>query len=182
MIQLQKKSANRLISTYNQMMQTMRDAFEQVEPSDMSLQKALNLAKHQAIHIGEVTSGEAHEISEYIKRDINDAAEYMMDSSAEFYDWLMLDIEIVERKVMDLFLSVAEHTRLELEQFKQTGAMPKTTAVEQVPIYKIGEITGPGSLICESCGKVKPFLSSAEITDCEQCGHHRFIRRHQNNS
>jgi len=82
MIQLQKKPASHLISAYNQMMQEMRDAFEQAEPSDMSLQKALDLAKQQAVHIGEVTAEEAHEIGEYIKRDINDAAEYMMDSSA----------------------------------------------------------------------------------------------------
>ena len=160
------------------MMQEMRDAFEQADPSDMSLQKALDMAKHQAVELGVITADEAHEISEYIKRDINDAAEYMMDSSAEFYDWLMLDIEIIERKVIDLFLSVADHTRVELEQFRQ--AVPDASQDQsQTPVYKSGEITGPGTLICESCGKIKPFLSSDEITDCSQCGHNRFIRRQQ---
>ncbi len=177
MIQFQKKSTTHLITAYNQMMEEMRNAFEQADPSDMSLQKALDLAKHQVVHLGEVTAEEAHEISEYIKRDINDAAEYMMESSAEFYEWLMLDIEIIERKVMDLFLSVADYTRVELEQFKQ--AKPEQTGVEQIPVYKSGEITGPGTLICESCGKTKPFFSSDEITDCERCGHNRFIRRQQ---
>ena len=180
MIQFQKKSTTHLITAYNQMMEEMRNAFEQADPSDMSLQKALDLAKHQVVHLGEVTAEEAHEIGEYIKRDINDAAEYMMDSSAEFYDWLMLDIEIIERKVMELFLSVADRTRIELEQFKQ--AKPEQTGVEQIPVYKSGEITGPGTLICESCGKAKPFLSSDGITDCERCGHNRFIRRQQSDS
>jgi len=175
MIQLQKKSAHHLISAYNQMMKEMRDAFEQADASDMSLQKSLDLARHQAVHLGEVTAEEAFEIGEYIKRDINDAAEYMMDSSAEFYDWLMLDIEIIERKVIDLFLSVADHTRIELEQFKQP-----TSLSEQIPLYKSGEITGPGSLICKNCGKAKPFLSSDEITDCVKCGHNHFIRRQSN--
>lgn len=177
MIQLQKKPASHLISAYNQMMQEMRDAFEQEEPSDMSLQKALELAKHQAVHIGKVTTEEAHEIGEYIKRDINDAAEYMMDASAEFYDWLMLDIEIIERKVMDLFLSVADHTRIELEQFK----LVEKTAAER-PVYKSGEITGPGTLLCANCDKAKPFLSSDEITNCSRCGHNRFIRRQHSGS
>ena len=184
MIQFQKKSANHLITAYNQMMEAMRNAFEQADPGDMSLQKALNLAKHQVVLPGEVTAEEAHEIGEYIKRDINDAAEYMMDSSAEFYDWLMLDIEIIERKVMDLFLSVADHTRVELEQFKQdkdlsAQAKSEQAGIEQIPVYKSGEITCPGTLICENCGKAKAFLSSDEITDCEPCGHHRFIRRQQ---
>ena len=182
MIELQKKSANHLISAYNQMMKEMRDAFEQTDPSDMSLQKALDLARHQAVHLGKVTAEEAHEIGEYIKRDINDAAEYMMDSSAEFYDWLLLDIEIIERKVMDLFLSVADHTRIELEQFKQTSPQSDQILTEQIPVYKSGEITGPGTLICENCGKVKPFLSSDEITNCERCEHNRFIRRQSSDS
>ena len=164
------------------MMQEMRDALEQTEPSDMSLQKALDMAKHQAVELGVITTDEAHEISEYIKRDINDAAEYMMDSSAEFYDWLMLDIEVIERKVIDLFLSVADHTRIELEQFRRTvpdAGVGAKSDEKQIPVYKSGEITGPGTLICESCGKIKPFLSSDEITDCSQCGHSRFIRRQQ---
>jgi len=178
MTQLKKKPSNHLISAYNQMMQEMRNAFEQADSSDMSLQNALDMAKHQAIHIGEVTAEEAHELGEYIKRDINDAAEYMMETSSEFYDWLMLDIEIIERRVIDLFLSVADHTRVELEQLNrpQVDLEPG-----QIPIYKSGEITGPGTLICESCGTVKAFLSSDAITDCEQCGHGRFIRGHQGN-
>ncbi len=176
MTQLQKKPANHLVSAYNQIMQEMRNAFEQTDANDISLQKALDMAKHQAIHIGEVTAEEAHEIGEYIKRDINDAAEYMMETSSEFYDWLMLDIEIIERRVIDLFLSVADHTRVELEQFNRP---PVDSEPNQIPLYKSGEITGPGTLICEQCGAVKAFPSSGAITDCEQCGHGRFIRGHQ---
>ena len=174
MNQLQKRSPNHLISAYNQIMREMRGAFEQADPSDMSLQRSLNIAKDQVERLGDITAEEAHEIGEFIKRDINDAAEFMMDSNAEFYDWLLLDIEVIERKVVDLFLSVADHTRIELEQFK-IAKMP----AEQIPLYKSGEITGPSTLICESCGKAKPFLSSDAITDCEKCGHNRFIQRHK---
>lgn len=177
MIQLEKKSAKHLINAYNQMMTEMRSAFEKADVSDMTLQNALETAKHQVVHLGGVTAEEAHEIGEFIKRDVNDAAEYMMDSSAEFYDWLLLDIEMIERKVVELFLSVADHTRIELEQFKRTSIDSKQVSPEQVPVYKSGEITGPGVLICESCGTVKKFLSSDKISACGQCGNERFIRR-----
>ena len=179
MIQLQKKSAAHLISAYNQMMADMRQAFAQSSPDHMSLQKALNLAKQQAVHIGEVTAEEAHEIGEYIKRDINDAAEFMMESSAEFYDWLMLDIEMVERKVMELFLSVADHTRVELEQFRQVNARSQVNPGDRAAVYRSGEITAPGNLICEHCGTSYPLFSSSEIQDCKSCGHHRFSRQRQ---
>jgi hypothetical protein len=121
MIKLQIQPANHLISAYNQMMESMRYAFDNSEIGDMTLQQALDAARHQAVHAGSVTAEEAYELGEHIKRDINDAAEHMMEASAEFYDWLMLDIDVIERKVMDLFLSVAEHTRVELEQFINTS-------------------------------------------------------------
>ncbi len=119
MIPLQIKSAKHLTSAYDQMIETMREAFEQDDTNDMSLQKALDLAKFQAVRRDELSAEEAFEIGECIKRDINDAAEYMMETSTEFYDWMMLDIEIIERKVVKLFLTVADYTRVELALFGQ---------------------------------------------------------------
>lgn len=162
------QSPNRLIKTYNQMMAAIRETFENTDTSDQTLQKALSEAKEQAIHLGEVTAEEAHEISEYIKRDINDAAEYMMETSAEFSDWLMLDIEIIERNIIDLFLSVADRTRVELEQFKNPPHDPNE--------YHSGEITGPGTLVCTQCGHNVPFITTGEIEPCPECKNTTFRR------
>lgn len=120
MIKLQKKSSKHLISAYNQIIREMRKTFDRTSADEISFQQSLDLAKQQIVHLGEVTAEEAHEIGEYIKRDINDAADFMMETSAELYDWLLLDIEVVERKVLDMFLSVADKTRIELEQFTVT--------------------------------------------------------------
>lgn len=162
------KPANRLVNAYNQMMASIREAFEETDTSDTSLQQALNTAREQVAHFGEVTVDEAHEISEYIKRDINDAAEYMMESSAEFSDWLMLDIEVIERKVIDMFLSVADRTRVELEEL--------TRNTKELSLYYSGEITGPGTLICTECGHQIPFVTTAPIEPCKKCGHNTFKR------
>jgi len=168
MSQKDRQSSSHLVKAYNQMMANIRAAFENTDTSDMSLQNALNNAKDQAVHLGELTVEEIHEISEYVKRDINDAAEYLMESSAEFNNWLMLDIEVMERKVVDLFLSVADRTRIELEQLKDHQK-------EQIT-YKSGEITGPGTLQCTECGQLKPFLTTGEINTCSKCGGGTFVR------
>lgn len=164
----EKHPANRLVNTYNQMMASIRKTFEETDTSDTSLQQALNAAKEQAVRLGAVTLEEAHEISEYIKRDINDAAEYMMESSAEFGDWLMLDIEVIERKVVDMFLSVADRTRVELEQLKHH--------TQELSLYYSGEITGPGTLVCTECGYQMPFMTTAQIETCPDCGNNTFRR------
>jgi hypothetical protein len=109
-----------LIESYNQMMRRVKDTIDNAETHAMpTLQKAIEQAQQQAIHLGEVTLDEADEVARYIRHDINDAAEYLMESSHEFSDWLLLDIEIIEQKVLELFLSVADKTRLELQQFVQ---------------------------------------------------------------
>jgi hypothetical protein len=109
-----------LIESYNQMMRRVKDTIDNAEAHAMpTLQKAIEQAQQQAIHLGEVTLDEADEVARYIRHDINDAAEYLMESSHEFSDWLLLDIEIIEQKVLELFLSVADKTRLELQQFAQ---------------------------------------------------------------
>lgn len=157
---------DRLVNAYNQMMASIRETFENTD--DSSLQTALNEARDKAAHLGEVTLDEAHEISEFIKRDINDAAEYMMETSSEFGDWLMLDIEILERKVVDMFLSVADRTRIELEQFQDRA--------RELSLYYSGEITGPGTLICADCGRKVQFLTTAQIEPCPKCGNNTFKR------
>jgi len=118
MIQLQKKSANHLICAYNQMIQEMLIAFKQTDAGYVTLQRALEISKRRVLRNGDASAEEIYEIGEFIKHDINDAAEYMMENCSEFIDWLSLDIEIIERKVIDVFLDVAEITRLEIARLK----------------------------------------------------------------
>ena len=96
-----------------------------------------------------------------IKRDINDAAEYLMETSQEFSEWLMLDIDIIEQKVLELFLSVADKTRLELEQLSHPSC--------ELRLYHAGEITGRGTLVCSHCGQQVQFQTTSKIPQCPNC-------------
>ena len=168
MIQMSEQPSHRLIDAYNHMMASIRTAFEKAEDSEMSLSKAISMAREEITHISDITQDEAEEISTFIKRDINDAAEYMMESSSEFGDWLMLDIEVIERKLIDLFLSVADKTRVELEQLGVQNRKPS--------VYYSGEITGPGTLQCTACGHKVGFTTTSHIKPCAECGHNTFKR------
>jgi zinc ribbon family protein len=167
------KNEASLIEAYNQMMGRVKDSIDKAEANTMpTLQKAIEQAKDQAIHLGEVTLEEAEEIGNYIKRDVNDAAEYLMETSHEFSEWLMLDIDIIEQKVVELFLSVADKTRIELEQLSHP-------ACNIITEYKSGEITGPGTLICMNCEKLIQFSTTGSIPECSECGGKTFKRAEQ---
>jgi len=160
-----------LNKAYNLMIARVRDRIESAEANAVpTLQKAIEHARNQATHLGEISLEEAEEIGNYIKRDINDAAEYLMETSHEFSDWLMLDIELIEQKVLELFLSVADKTHIELEQLSRPSC---NTALQ---LYRSGEITGPGSLKCTKCKQLVQFNTTSEIPQCKQCGGSEFKR------
>jgi len=159
-----KQNETSMIEAYNQMMSRVKDSIDTAEATAVpTLQKAIDQARKEAIHLGEVTIEEAEEIGNYIKRDINDAAEYLMETSHEFSEWLMLDIDIIEQKVLELFLSVADKTRIELEQLSR----PSCTGTKNQ--YYTGEVTGPGSLICVNCEQMIQFNTTGTIPDCSRC-------------
>ena len=160
-------------ATYNKMLLAIRKAFECTNNIQISLQQAISSAKVEMVNLGLVNESAAHQISEYIKQDINEAAEDMMESNEEFCDWLMLDIDIVERKVIDMFLSVADSTRLEIEQFNGKNCSP---ANYKPSIYNMGEITGFGTLQCTQCGGSVGFTRTTVIHSCKQCDNTKFVR------
>ena len=160
---------NSLIDAYNQMMARIKDSIESAEAHAVpTLQKAIDQAKQQAIHLGEITLEDAEEIGNYIKRDINDAAEYLMETSHEFSEWLMLDIYIIEQKVLELFLSVADKTRIELEQL--------THPAYQRSQNQTSEISCPGSLIGEASGEGIDITTTVQIPPCPKCRKTEFKR------
>ncbi len=175
MVTPNKHNDTSLVEAYNLMMSRVRDSIDNAEAHAMpTLQKAIERARDQAIHLGEVSLEDAEEIGNYIKRDINDAAEYLMETSHDFSEWLMLDINIIEQKVLELFLSVADKTRLELEQL--SASTHNTTTNYTPSTYNSGEVTGPGSLICNHCKQMIQFNTTATIPNCDQCGGQFFHR------
>jgi len=170
-----KQDDSSMVDAYNQMMARVKDSIDSAEAHAVpTLQKAIEHARKQAIHLGEVSVEEAEEVGNYIKRDINDAAEYLMETSHEFSEWLMLDIEIIEQKVLELFLSVADKTRIELEQLSRPGCGIEAESVGV--IYKTGEITGPGTLVCTNCNERVQFSTTHTIPDCIKCTGQSFKR------
>ena len=188
MIQFENRSANRLVRAYNRMVGVMRDAFNGKQRSSMTLQRALEIARNEIVNDGTLTADEAWELAEYIKMDVNDGAELMMEFCAEFYEWLSLDIDIIERKVMDMFLSVADNTRNIIAQVQHGPAR-----LADSPSSKLKRIAGPDmtrsndllarayyGMICAHCGLNRH--PGAAGGTCEACGHDKFIKSKKDHS
>ena len=121
MTEQQPSPAERLTAAYNRMMERIRELMEDTEDKGIpTLEEGIKQAGNKAVELGEITREEAEKLGGWIKRDMEEATQYLASGGREFAAWLKFDIEQVEKRVLDVLLSVADRTKLELEAFERS--------------------------------------------------------------
>ncbi len=126
----------------------------------ISLHQIIEEAKDKAIELDELTEKDAIKLTQWLKRDLEDAAMYLSETSHEIKDWLGFESIMLESELFLMFLDIADKTTVELQQFKENA---------QHPEYHTGEITGPGTLTCDECGEKLHFYRAGKIPPCPKC-------------
>lgn len=162
-------ATEKLIEAYHRMIERVRNAIEQAESRALpNIRQNVEKARETAVDLGELTHDEAEKVAYFVKRDVQDAAQHLSESSHELADWLRFDIDRIEDQLLEAFSSVADHTKLEWLELRQE--------LENDPPYHSGEIAGPGSLYCTACNEAVHFHQIASIPECPRCGNTTFRR------
>ena len=157
---------NKLIAAYSDFMihinETMEDTLH-------SFAEALEISKQKTSESNELSHEELDKISGYVKRDVEHAAQGLTakEDKNSLSEWFKFDVELIENFTLDAFLSVADKTRIELAKIKQLA---------ETHTYHSGDITVPGTFICDACGKEIAFKTASEIPECPACHANTFIR------
>ncbi|MBK1618674.1 hypothetical protein CKO42_09555 [Lamprobacter modestohalophilus] len=162
------KTEDRLVKAYEQMLERAREAVNEAEEATPKLRAMLDNARDHMVELGELTREEAHKVAEYIERDIEDAAHYLADTGEDLRAWWRFDLELIEQRMLEAFSSVADQTRIQLEQWSERA--------RQASLYQAGQITGPGTLVCDKCGAETRFTRAGRIPPCSECGGLTFQR------
>lgn len=171
---IESKQIEKLVKAYEDMMQRVRKSLHQAQENTLpKLTEYIDEAQEKLVELGELSSEEAEKIAGYLKRDIHEAGSFLAETGEELETWLSLDVALIEQHLFDLFLTVADKSRLELIQFKQDIKMGSP--------YHTGEITSPGVLICKTCQKELHFHKTGHIPPCSGCSHTEFTRKHKGN-
>ncbi len=153
---------DRLVNAYEKMLEQVDEMLGKAEKTSLPLlRKSIDVTRDKMVEMGELTREEAEKISDYLERDMKDAAHFLNETGEEFRHWFKFDVELMEARVMDLLAKVADRTRLEMDRF--AGQMREASS------YHTGEITGPGTLICTACGKELHFHKAGHIPPCPKC-------------
>ena len=172
MTKQQPTATESLIAAYNRMLERVQELMEDAEDKAIpTLEEGIKNARNKAVELGEISAEEAEKIGGWIKRDMEEASLYLASGGREFANWLKFDIEQVEKRVLNVLLSVADRTKLELEAFERS--------IEANNIYRAGEITGAGVLACKDCGEQMHFYETSTIPACAKCKGTKFKRPRQ---
>ena len=160
----------RMVAAYERMLARADEMMQRAEQSTIpTLRKALEQARDKAVEFNELTREEAEKLSEYVERDMRDAAHLLAETGEELRQWWRFDVELIEHKLMELFANVADKTRLELEQLAEQA--------REASYYHTGEVTGPGTLVCTACGEELHFTKAGHIPPCPACQGKRYQRQ-----
>ncbi|VAW71917.1 hypothetical protein MNBD_GAMMA10-1279 [hydrothermal vent metagenome] len=131
------------------------------DKSAQLLHHFINQAKDKAVALEELTEEDAAKVARWLKRDMNDFIDYLVEGENELKDWLGFETNLLENVFLDLLLQTADKTTVELLALKENA--------RRASIYHTGEITAPGTLICDKCGEVLHFHKTAKIPPCAKC-------------
>jgi len=160
-------SENKLTKAYNDFMEYM---YEATDDTLHSIAEGLEEAKEKISELGGLTQEEIDHVADAVSRDLQGAATSLPNNDMDSLSaWFKFDVELLENFALDSFLSVADKTRIELAQLAQI-------AEQYSHPYKSGDLTGPGTFVCQKCGKTIAFKSAGIIPVCPECGTETFIR------
>ena len=155
---------------YERLLETaIEDAHKLEKATGPKLHRLIDEAKQKLSDMEELTEEQVDRIGDYLKRDLLDAASYLSETGKDFTTWLGFDIELIEERLKQRFIQAADQTTVELLKLKEQA---------EIIGYRTGELTGPGTLICDACGEKLHFHRVSHIPPCAKCKGTDFHREH----
>lgn len=157
-----KEGGEYLLKGYDLLLERASDALEAIgDKRAPSLRDLLDKAKARAAELGELSAEEGERIMGYVTRDLFDAARHLAEEERDIADWLRLDLLLIEQRLLHRVSLLAEQARIEFKHIKKDPKHPLE--------WRTGEITGIGTLVCNSCGKSLHFYKTGHIPPCPKC-------------
>jgi polyhydroxyalkanoate synthesis regulator phasin len=158
-----------LSKAYDRILDLSKRALDEVkEESGPLVEKVLQRARENAVELGELTREQAEKASDYIVRDLHDAAEFVGKQKREMSEWLGFEGSHVESETLKRFSSMVDQAKHELGHLARSA-----TGFGE---WRTGEITGVGTLKCKKCEHKLHFHKTGHIPPCPTCQGTTFVR------
>ncbi len=161
------ETREKLEHAYEKMVERVHHLWDS-DGNQYSLRQAILHARDKAEELQEITREDANKVADYVNRDLHEMGRYLHETGQELHDWFRFDVKLIEDRMLEKLISVADKTRLELAALQEQN--------REASRWQTGEITGPGTLICLQCGEQLHFKKTGYIPPCPKCHKTKFKR------
>jgi len=152
----------KLIHGYKQLLETSKEVLDVTKKeATPAVLDAIDKGKEKVAELTELTAEEIDKVSDFVIRDLHDAAEYIAVGERELADWLRIDALLIEDKFLEAFSHMVDHTKMALDEIAENA--------KRANEWHTGEITSAGTLVCTKCGEVLHFHNAGHIPPCPKC-------------
>ena len=163
--------SDRLVEAYDRMLERLEKRWHEAEDRTLpTLNRQIEHARETAVELNELTREEANRISDYLLRDLEEAARFVTQTGQDFRDWFRFDLELIEQRLLDMFGLMVDQTRVELDRLEERA--------HGIIELHTGEVAGAGTLYCRGCDAELQFHKTGRIPPCPKC-HGTAFRRIQ---
>ena len=146
----------------------LEKAQQKAHQSGAAVHQMIAEIRGDIVALTKFSEDEVVKLEAYVKRDLNDAAEYLDKTGKELKEWVGFDVELMKREFWERFSAAADQTTKALYRLKQQAASAE---------YHTGELTGLGTLVCDQCGEKLHFHKPGHIPPCPKCNSTHFHRQ-----
>ena len=165
-----KNSGQDRSAQYDRVLDRLRRDLESAEHRSWDyLQQKIEEAVELELTAEEMTRDEMDLLSAYLKRDLKKLGYYAHETGEGVAAWLNFDLNILETKVAQQLLDLADRTRIGIAELDQR----LTHGEEQ---YSAGEVAAAGTFSCIICGDQLILTKTSRLEPCKKCGSEAFIR------
>jgi len=156
-------------AVYETMYEHVADNLHKAKDKSESLvHELVDEAKEKAKKLEQVTEEDAEKLALWLKRDLDEAVNYLSETESALRDWLGFEVSLIKNELIQAMLATADKTTLALLRMKDNADKPV--------MYHTGEVAGFGTLICDACAEKLHFHKPARIPPCPKCHETRFHR------
>ena len=148
---------------YNRVLTRVEKGLDTLEERTWSaVQKVIKEAVEFELDLSEFTKEEVSLLNAYVARDLKSLYHYMQETGQGVKEWLKMDVELIEDRILDRLFAIADKTRVEQVVLEQKLA-------HHPGDYIAGEVATAGMLQCVNCGAMVCLVDTAEIEPCHDC-------------
>ncbi|MFK5985572.1 MAG: zinc ribbon-containing protein [Pseudomonadota bacterium] len=169
-----ESNMDKLVHGYDTMMEQLSAWVEKTdETAGPLLTNGIQDAEKFMHDLGKWSKDEIDLLSRYIKRDIHDVAVNLEKQNKSLAEWLQFDVQLIESKLLEVFSTMTDKTRLELNKLSHLA--------EREHIWHTGEVTSVGTITCKQCKTQLHYQKAGRIPPCPKCHKTEFVRANNDN-